>query len=179
MKRSLDLTSEQRTALLDLYRGCPDPDVRFRSHILLLLGEGHTWITVASLLYCSSRTIDRWVKRFHAEGVQAVAGHRPGRRPRLDASWLKLAVEWVTQKAPRDFGFLRSRWCCEAVAVLMRKLYRVEVGRETVRTWLRRGGLVYRRPRPVLGPTDEQREERLAALRKLLAEMPADETAVF
>ena len=39
MKRSLDLTSEQRTALLDLYRGCPDPDGRFRSHILLLLGD--------------------------------------------------------------------------------------------------------------------------------------------
>jgi putative transposase len=119
------------------------------------------------------------VKRFHAEGVEAVAGHRPGRRPRLDASWVKLAVEWVTQKAPRDFGFLRSRWCCEAVAVLMGKLHQVEVGRETVRRWLRRGGLVYRRPRPVLGPTDEQREERLNVLRKLLANLPADETAVF
>ena len=43
MKRSLDLTSEQRTALLDLDRGCPDPDVRFGSHILLLLGDGQTW----------------------------------------------------------------------------------------------------------------------------------------
>jgi putative transposase len=179
MKRSLNLTSEQRTALLDLYRGCPDPDVRFRSHILLLLGDGQTWATVSTLLYCSSRTIDRWVKRFHAEGVEAVAGHRPGRRPRLDSSWLKLAVEWVTKKAPRDFGFLRSRWCCEAVAVLMGKLHQVEVGRETVRGWLRRGGLVYRRPRPVLGPTDEQREERLNVLRRLLADLPADETAVF
>ncbi len=79
MKRSLDLTAEQRTRLLDLYRGCPDPEVRFRSHILLLLGEGHTWVTVATLLYCSSRTIDRWVKRFHAEGVEAVA--RPTPRP--------------------------------------------------------------------------------------------------
>ena len=109
MKRSLDLTSEQRTALLDLDRRCPDPDVRFGSHILLLLGDGQTWATVSTLRYCSSRTIDRWVKRFHAEGVEAVAGHRP------DSSWLNLAVEWVTQKAPRDFGFLRSRWCCEAV----------------------------------------------------------------
>jgi len=42
MKRSLELTSEQRSTLLDLYRGCPDPEVRFRSHILLLLGDGHT-----------------------------------------------------------------------------------------------------------------------------------------
>lgn len=179
MKRSLELTDEQRDILLDRYRGHPDPDVRFRSHLLLLLGDGQTWVTVASLLYCSSRTIDRWVKRFHAEGVEAVAGHRPGRRPRLDGSWPRLAVEWVTTKTPRDFGFLRSRWCCEAVAVMMRQHHHIEVGRETVRGWLRRGGLVYRRPRPVLGPTDEQREQRLAGLRKLLAGMPADETAVF
>src|SRR3954469_128874 len=130
MKRSIDLNPEQRAALLGRYRSDSDPEVRFRSHILLLLSDGHTWATVATLLFCSSRTIDRWVKRFHAEGVEAVAGHRPGRRPRLDSSWLKLAVEWVTQKAPRDFGSLRSRWCCEAIAVLMSKLHRVEVGRE-------------------------------------------------
>ena len=179
MNRGLDLTSERRTALLDLYRGCPDPDVRSRSHMLLLLGDGQTWATVSTLLYRSSRAIDRWVKRFHTEGVEAVAGHRPGRRARLDSSWLKLAVGWVTQEAPRDFGFLRGRWCREAVAVLMRQLHQVEVGRETVRTWLREGGLVDRRPRPVLGPTDELREERLNAPRKVLADMPDDETAVF
>ena len=179
MKHSLDLTAEQRLRLLDLYRGAPDPEVRFRSHVLLLLGEGHTWATVATLLYCSSRTIDRWVKRFHQEGVEAVAGHTPGRRPRLDASWTRLAVEWVTTRTPRDFGFLRSRWSCEAIALLMRRLHRVQVGRETVRRWLRRDGLVYRRPRPVLGPKDPLRQERLDVLRKLLAEMPADETAVF
>ena len=39
--------------------------------------------------------------------------------------------------------------------------------------------MVYRRHRPVLGPTDEQREGKLAALRKVLADLPADDTAVF
>src|SRR4051812_27188988 len=145
MTRSISLSTEQRTTLLDRYRKDPDPEVRFRSHILLLLDDGHTWVTVAALLFCSSRTIDRWVKRFHAEGVEAVAGHKPGRPFRLAAGWVKVAVEWVTTKAPRDFGFLRSRWCCETVALLMLTTHRVEVGRETVRRWLRQGGMVYRR----------------------------------
>ena len=111
--------------------------------------------------------------------MRTIPCSRPGRRARLDFSWLKLAVKWVTQKTPRDFGFLRSRWCREAVAVLMRQLHHVEVGRETGRTWIRKGGRVYRRPRPVLGPTDELPEERLNALRKLLAQIPDNETAVF
>jgi putative transposase len=179
MARSVRLSPEQRAALLDRYRKDPDPEVRFRSHILLLLDDGHTWVTVAALLFCSSRTIDRWVKRFQAEGVEAVAGHEPGRPSRLAADWAGVVVEWVTTKAPRDFGFLRSRWCCEAVALLMLTTHRVEVGRETVRRWLREGGLVYRRPRPVVGPKDPERQAKLDALRRLLAGLPDDETAVF
>ena len=48
MTRSIDLSPEQRTALLDRYRKDPDPEVRFRSHILLLLDDGHPWATVAA-----------------------------------------------------------------------------------------------------------------------------------
>src|SRR3954470_17622916 len=138
MKRSIDLSREQRTALLDRYRNDSDPEVRFRSHILLLLADGHTWATVATLLFCSSRTIDRWVKRFHDEGVEGVAGHKPGRPFRFAAGWVATVVEWVTKQFPRDFGFLRSRWCCEAVAPVMLRDHDIEVSRETVRRWLHR-----------------------------------------
>jgi putative transposase len=91
MNRSVTLDARQRQALLDRYRKDPDPEVRFRAHILLLLANGHTWETVTAMLFCSSRTIDRWVKRFHEEGLQAVAGHKPGRPVRLDPAYL--AVE--------------------------------------------------------------------------------------
>jgi len=179
MNRSVALNARQRQALLDRYRKDPDPEARFRAHILLLLDAGHTWEDVVALLFCSSRTIDRWVKRFHREGVEAVAGHKPGRPFRFGPGWLALAVAWVTTKAPRDFGFLRSRWCCELVVVLMLRTHDLSVSPETVRRWLHRGGLVYRRPRPVLKPDAEERRTRLAELRQVLAELPDDETAVF
>src|SRR5690349_25002896 len=133
MTRSVTIDARQRQALLDRYRKDPDPEVRFRAHILLLLADGYTWEAVTALLFCSSRTIDRWVKRFHAEGVAGVAGHQPGRPFRFAAGWVPVVVAWVTTMSPRDFGFLRSRWCCEAVAALMLELHQVEVSRETVR----------------------------------------------
>src|SRR3954454_8130570 len=149
MTRSISLSPEQRQALLGRYRQDPEPEVRFRSHILLLLDDGHSWVTVASLLFCSSRTIDRWVKRFHSEGREGLGGHKPGRPFRLAAAdWVAVVVEWVTEKAPRDFGFLRSRWSCGTLAQLIRDSKGVAVGRETVRRWLHEGGLVYRRPGP-------------------------------
>ena len=179
MNRSVILDARQRQALLERYRRDSDPEARFRAHILLLLDAGHTWEEVVALLFCSSRTIDRWVKRFRREGVEAVAGHKPGRPFRFGPGWLAVAVAWVTTKAPRNFGFHRSRWCCELVAVLMLRAYDLEISRETVRRWLHLGGLVYRRPRPVLKPDREERRARLAELRRLLAELPDDETAVF
>jgi putative transposase len=179
MTRSVTLDARQRQALLDRYRKGADPDVRFRAHILLLLADGHTWQTVAAMLFCSSRTIDRWVKRFHEEGVEAVAGHKLGRPFRFDPDCFAVVAYWVINKLPTDFGFLRSRWTCGVMALLLWSRHGLDVSPETVRRWLRRGDMVYRRPRPTVGPRDEEREARLAAIRRLLAELPADETVVW
>jgi transposase len=179
MMCSVTLDARQRQALLDRYRRDPDPEVRSRCHILLLLADGYTWEQVGAALYCSSRTIDRWVKRFHEEGLEAVAGHQPGRRFRFDLGGLAVVIDWVTTKLPRDFGFLRSRWSCGALALPLWSRHGIDVSPETLRRWLHRGDLVYRRPRPTVGPRDEQREAKLERLRQLLAELPADETVVW
>src|SRR5262249_21266550 len=104
MSRSVTLDARQRQALLDRSRKDSDPEVRFRAHILLLLADGHTWEAVAALLFCSSRTIDRWVKRFQEEGIEGLAGHKPGRPFRFGLGWAALVIHWVTTKVPRDFG---------------------------------------------------------------------------
>ncbi len=90
--------------------------------------------------------------------------------------WASLIVRWVLTLSPTRFRFARSRWSCEAAAVVLRDDYRVRVGRETVRRWLRAAGLV-RRPRPVIRLKDPDRKKKLAALRALLRGLPADETA--
>jgi len=176
---SITLSHEARKSLLELYRRSADPGVRLRSHILLLLANGHQWGTVSSVLFCSLSTISRWKSRFEAEGVDVVLGRPKGRcRTRIHV-WAALVVRWVLTLSPADFRFVRSRWSCEAVAVVLRDDYGVPVGRESVRLWLHAGGLVWRRPRPVIRPKDADRERKLAALRSMLHSLPADETAVF
>jgi putative transposase len=179
MNLNLVLIRNQRRQLLDLYRKDPDPEVRFRAHILLLLAAGHTWQTVAATLFCSSRTIDRWVKRFEHEGLDGLRGRKRGRPFHFAIGWVGLIVSWAADRTPRHFGFLRSRWSCAALALALWQTHRIAVSRETVRRWLHRGAMVYRRPRPVLKPTDEERAKKLAALRELVAGLPEDETVVF
>jgi putative transposase len=175
----LSLTTKQRDELLRTYRKDPDPELRFRAHIILLLGEGYAWDDIEAMLFCSSRTVDRWLKRFQAEGTAGLIGKKRGRPFRLGLGWVAALVTWVTTQSPSDFGFLRSRWSCAVLALLLRDREGVRASRETVRRMLHRGNLVYRRPRPVPPPNEEQRRVKLAELRKLLEELPADETAVW
>ena len=175
----LTLTTPQRDELLQTYRKDPDPELRSRAHIILLLADGHRWDTIEAVLFRSSRTVDRWLKRFEADGIEGLTGRKRGRPFRFGVGWVAAVVAWVTAKAPRDFGFLRSRWACATVALLLHEKYDLTVRRETVRRWLRRGGLVYRRPRPVLGPTDPQRQAKRDKLRGLPTNLPDDETVVW
>ena len=176
---SIRLTPPERQDLLDHVRRSPDPAVRLRSHILLLLDAGHPWATISAVLFCSFSTISRWKRRYERDGADAVFGRPRGRRRSGVHVWASLVVRWVLTLSPADFRFARSRWSCEAAAVVLRDDYRVGVSRETVRLWLRSAGLVWRRPRPTIRPKDPDRETKLVALRALLKGLPADETAVF
>src|SRR3954462_11258929 len=135
------LTPADRRDLLDHVRRSPEPEVRLRSHILLLLADGHPWATIGAVLFCSTSTISRWQRRFEKDGADAVFGRLRGRRKSGIHMWATLVVRWVLTLSPVTFRFARSRWSCEAVAVVLREDYRVQVGRETVRLWLRDAGL--------------------------------------
>jgi transposase len=178
LAHSITLAADQRHTLLRYYRSSSDPRLRLRAHILLLLDDGLPWATICAVLFCSSRTVLRWQERFQQGGLAVLAGQRPGPVPRR-ASWAAVVIGWVKQSLPRAFGFLRSRWCCETLVLLLWRLHQVLVSRETVRRWLHEADLVWRRPRPVLKRTDPQKEAKVAALRQLLVELPDDETAVF
>ena len=176
---SIRLGDRERNVLLDPYRRDPDPQVRLRAHILLLLAGGYAWAGIAAVLFTSPDTSARWKRRFEAGGVGEVLGRPRGRRRSAAWGWAAAVVAWVLTRRPSEFGFARSRWSCEAVAVVLREDQRLRASRETVRRMLRGAGLVWRRPRPAPRPKGPRRDEKLAALRDLLADLPGDETAVF
>lgn len=176
MDGSIRLRPAERKAALHTVRRGADPELRLRAHILLLLDAGQPWGLIVAVLFTSTATINRWRRRYRAGGLDAVLT-RPRRR--AWCWWAEMIIRWVTERAPADFGFVRSRWTCEAVALVLREDYRVRVGRETVRRRLRAADLVYRRPRPVLGPRDPAHAYKLGKVRRLLRELPAGEVAVF
>jgi putative transposase len=178
MDGSIRLPAPDRKALLQVYRQGSEPEQRLRAHILLLLDDQVAWSVIVAVLFTSTTTINRWRRRYLDEGVAGITGHRTW-RANVREWWLGLALRWVTECSPTRFGFVRSRWTCETVAVLLWQDYRVRVSRETVRRRLRAATLVWRRPRPVVGPKDPAHAVKLGRIRAVLRDLPADETAQF
>jgi putative transposase len=181
MDGSIVLGSSQRKRLLEIYRGGKElhcSQVRLRAHIVLLLSEGHPWSLIESVLFCSTATIARWKDRFEAGGVEALLEEARGRRSAL-VGWMFVVMLWLQSHTPRTFGYFRSRWCCATIAVVLADRHGVKVSAETIRRGLIRQGMVWRRPRPVPGPTDSQRRWKLRKLREFLRDLPDDEAVVF
>src|SRR5262249_38089454 len=121
----------------------------------------------------------RWRDRFQRRGLAALAGQPRGAPRRLSSGWIAVVASWTLQLTPRAFGLLRSRWCCQTLALLLGRLHHVAVSRANVRHWRHQADPVWRRPRPVLSRTDPDRDAILGELRALLRDLPDDETAVF
>ena len=184
MDGSIVLGGSRRKRLLTLFRTEPDPDVRRRAHLILLLADGHPWALISAVLFCSTATIARWKDRFERGGVDALREEDHRGRPEtacgpVGGIWMSTIVRWATTLTPQFFGLVRSRWCCSALVLVLFEAHHVRVSRETVRRWLHRENLVWRRPRPVLGPKDPRRAEKLRQLQDLLRRLPPDEAAVF
>jgi transposase len=178
MDGSIRLSACDRKALFEVYRRGTQSEQRLRAHILLLLDHRVDWSVIVATLFTSTATINRWRRRYLKEGVAAITGHRTWRTS-VREWWLSLVLRWVAERSPTQWGFVRSRWTCETVVVLLREDYRVRVSRETIRRRLRAANLVWRRPRPVLGPKDRAHAVKLGRIRALLRCLPADEIAVF
>jgi putative transposase len=179
MSSSIVLSRSERNTLLEYYRLPSDPDLRLRAHIILLLADGRSWSLIGAVLFCSTRTIARWQKRFQSDRVPGLLGRKPGAPPRYGYYWLNLVVDWFTTSSPQAFGFLRSRWSCALAALLLWQEHRLRVSQETVRRWLHGAEVVWRRPRPVIKRRDPRYGPIMAGLRALLRDLPDDETVVF
>src|SRR5262249_56580431 len=107
-----------------------DPEAGRRAHILLLLGKGYTWDTIAAVLFTSASTIARWQQRFQAGGIAALAGRQPGRRQWFCWRWAGVVAGWGTPRSPPPVGVFRGRWACAAAARLLLRWCQLAVCRE-------------------------------------------------
>jgi transposase len=136
-------------------------------HIVLLLALGLPPSFVATLLFCSLRTVYRsrahWLQRSgpFAPAAGDPAGPArpcplPGTEQRRLRSWLK--------KAPAVFGWCRTRWSCATLALTWAQECGQQVSAETMRRWLQALDFRWKRTKPAAQDKDPERASKLARI---------------
>src|SRR5262245_16950397 len=179
MPSHLSLKSIERRTLLRHYRRHPNPAMRLRAHIILMLADGYTWSVISSVLYCSARTIDRWMHRFESGGIEALAGQPCG----AEAHWSDEADTILRQamgQSPSAWGYRAVNWTVSLLREHIEKHWGQKPSADRLRQRLRELGYVWKRPRHAIRESKSPRVlRRLRAIRKKVRNLPADCAKLF
>ena len=108
MDGEVRLRGRQRQRLLEWHRHHPDPQVRLRAQMILLLADGHPWALIAAVLFCSSRTIASGPRRLQGSPLALTCGR--ARWPVRTCFMSNLTAHAVTHRTVSDTAsWLRGR----------------------------------------------------------------------
>jgi transposase len=152
-------------------------------HVLLLCARGKTPTQIADFLLCSRTSVYRIVERYKEDslGFDLEAPTRPNLSTRLSALTpsIRRSIEGLLAKPPRMFGWVRTRWSCQTLALELAARRGVEVSTETMRRWLSQMDYVWKRAKLIAKDADPDRVEKLARVRHLVETLPARAALVF
>ncbi|HGE1779645.1 TPA: IS630 family transposase [Salmonella enterica subsp. enterica serovar Typhimurium] len=137
---------------------------------MLMLHQGMTVTDVARLLCAARSSVGRWINWFTLHGVEGLKSLRPGRAPRWPVADILQLLPLLVQRSPKDFGWLRSRWSTELLALVINRLFDVTLHRSTLHRYLRQADMVWRRAAPTLKIKDPHYEEKRLVIDHALAQ---------
>ncbi len=145
-------------------------------HILLLCAHGHTPSEIATFLICSRSSVYRTVAAYRRGELVLDEVGEAGAPVLL--SWHRSLVA-LLKRAPSAYGWCRTRWSCQALALELKARRRISVSRETLRRTLHRLDYTWKRARHVARDDDPDRVIKLARIRHLVETLPAQAVLFF
>ncbi|MCU8107355.1 IS630 family transposase [Shewanella sp. SM101] len=156
-----------------------DRDLCRRANAVLLVLKGKTKSEVASLLQAGRSSLNRWLKWYDVAGVDGLKTKGVGRPVRQNRDFICGVLKILLKYTPRTLGYQRSRWSTELFALLLNKLCNIQIHSSTIRRWLPKAGIVWRRAAPTLYIQDPDKKEKLAAIREALADNSVDHPVFY
>lgn len=102
MNGGLELSADERDALLAVTRGRRQAADVKRARLILMLDQGLSWTAIGARLPCTPDYIGRWKGRFERERLGGLYARHRGRAPADDAAKIEARVLAWTRRPPND-----------------------------------------------------------------------------
>ena len=146
---------------------------------ILMLHQGMTVTDVARLLCAARSSVGRWINWFTLHGIDGLKSLKPGRTPRWPVADILHILPFLVQRSPQDFGWLRSRWSTELLALIVNRLFNVTLHPATLHRYLKQAGIVWRRATPTLKIKDPHYDEKHLAIEQALAQKQTEHPVFY
>jgi transposase len=146
-------------------------------HILLLCARGDNPTEIAASLLCSRSSVYRAVAAYQRGEFSLGWSQEAKEVPRL-LSWQRSLLA-LLKRTPHAFGWCRTRWSCQTLALQLAAGRGYRVSRETIRRTLHQVGYTWKRARHAARDDDPQRVSKLARIRHLVETLPKQAALFF
>ncbi len=164
-----------------LRRGTKDAGVAMRCQIILHAGKGRSSRVIAEAVGFHLSWVSRVIQRFGCHGEWALMDQREDNGDRKLDEWYLGQLHDVVSRRPTDYGERRPTWTRELLVRVMARLTGIRIHVTTMSRALKQIGARRGRPRPVVRCPWSKRAKnrRIRTIRTLLADLPAEEVAVY
>lgn len=162
------LCRAERKQLQKLIHKTKDKHFARRLIAMLMLHQGLSITDVHHATGAARSSIGRWLGWYTESGVDGLKSLQLGRPASLPIDPILLCLSLLIQLCPQDFGYQRSRWSSELLAMVINAQLKLNIAASTVRRLLPKAGMVWRRSAPTLRIKDPHKEEKMAAINQAL-----------
>lgn len=147
-----DLTAEELATIKRLAHSHTAPVQRVqRAHIIWRASRGESASTIAARVGLDGETVRKRIRRFNAEGVEALKDrHRSGRPPTYSAEQTATVIASALTK-PQTLGLPFTSWTLDRLAVYLHEAKGIAIQRSRIDEILLQEGLRWRKPETWFG----------------------------
>lgn len=179
MKIQVSLDEMQRQQIEEFRRATRSRLEARRCRIILLLDEGKTIREVCVLVECVRSTAYRTLYQFEEDGMNGLRDQRTKRKPHKATAQVREQLLNYLDKAPRDFGWQRSNWTLELLALQLARDTNVTLSIGHIRRILKEEGCRRGRPRAALRIPVRARRQVLDDIEAIVSHASPDEEVFY
>jgi putative transposase len=163
-----ELTEDQQTKLVEVYRTTKDVRIRTRAQMVLLACEQHLSApSIALIVREDAETVRRWLKRYLQEGSAGLVDRPRTGAPSKTTQAYEEQLLAAVRRRPRSLGQPYSMWTLQRLAEYLAEQLGITVSAETVRRLLASHEIVFSRPQHTMSSPDPE----YAAKKKAIEEV--------
>ncbi|HEY9886367.1 MAG TPA: IS630 family transposase [Vampirovibrionales bacterium] len=104
---------------------------------------------ICKLYQVSESALTKWLKKYRKGGYKALRSDKRGSgasQKKLSAHQTNALKKFIETKTPDQFGLPFLLWTREAIQMLIKKRYKVDVALQTLSEWLKNWGFSFQKP---------------------------------